>query len=183
LQQLKAWNRTDLRGDYLFDVQPDGAAKLDVGQRRKDLMDLYKIFRRDPMANPQWIMSQIAEVWGADLSEFMVQPQPDAPKPPAIRYSFKGEDLLNPITVAFLQKGGIEITPQDIQAAKALITDALGDVQMQQPMDGGAPADGSGGGDPSQPPTGTNPTHPGPPEQVDPINQRYQMNNGGPEGG
>ena len=89
----------------------------------------------------------------------------------AIRYSFKGEDLQNPLSLIVLQKSGVVFTPQDIAAAKQLIAQASvmqpPPVPMAQP---GAPPPAEPGS--MVPPAGVAP-HPGPAQVVQPIDRRY----------
>jgi hypothetical protein len=69
-------------------------------------------------------------------------------------FSFKGEDLLNPLCVAVMIQGGVQITPDLIQQAHTLIQTATG---IPAPPLSPSP------GVPGMPPTTPTPGQPQPP--------------------
>jgi len=170
---LTAWDRQKIRGDFAFECKPDAAVKVDVGQKRVESLNVYKLLRRDPLANGAEILKSVLEWHGFDLQKTMAKPAPPPPKPPALRYTFKGADLTNPMVVALVQANSEKpITPQDLQAAVALMQQA--GIPAMPPEVMPVPQPGQDG----QPPTveqvmkGQAP-HPGPVEQVQPLNVRY----------
>lgn len=169
---LQAWDRTKIPGEYTFDASADAALSNEVGQKRQELQGIYKIMRRDPKINPQPLINKLLETYGMDPAEFAAEPSQPPPDKPNVRFSFKGEDLLNPVCVAIIQKGGQPISPADIEAAKILMRDA-GLMGAPPP-----PAPPIAQGPPlpptPAPPAPPNPGHPGPPAVVEPLNQRYE---------
>jgi hypothetical protein len=43
LKQLQAWDKSRVRGDYAFEAKPDAAVKIDVGQKRVESLNVYKL--------------------------------------------------------------------------------------------------------------------------------------------
>lgn len=176
-QGFLAWDRTKIRGDFLFEASPDAAVRVDVGQKRVESLNLYKLLRRDPLINPQSLVAEVLELHGLDpASTFAPPPQPQ-PQPANIRFAFKGEDLANPLTVALIQKSPTPITPAELEAAKALMGDA--GIPTLPPQIMNTPEPGQDGQPPSpeqieQAAGPENPGHPGPAPVVEPLNQRYE---------
>lgn len=175
IKKLEPWDRQTIRGDYIFEAKPDAALRVDVGQKRVELLNLYKMVRRDPLINAQALITDLLQVHGLDPSAFIVPPKEEPPKPPVVRYSFNSADLTNPIVVAIAQKTGTPITPEDIAAARALQADAgipiLPPQQMPLPKPEVVLSDEALAEmeEQAQPPQ-----HPGPPESVEPLNRRYE---------
>jgi len=166
LASLQAWNKEMIRGDFIFEAKPDSQLRVDVGQKRAESLNLYKLLRKDPLINPQGLVQEVLLMHGIDPTKAMAPPQPPKEEPPKKSYSFKGEDLLNPIVVAIIQQGPDPLTPDDIAAAKKLIEDAAGiEDPSMVPSPGQPPSEGA--------PTGENPEHPGPADVVQPLNRRY----------
>jgi hypothetical protein len=167
MKQLQAWDRTKIPGDYVMEISPDAAQRVDIQQRRNDLQKLYTLARQDPYINPEMILREWVVTLGMDPSQVVVKPQ-KKDEPPAVSYRFAGTDLTNPFVIAVLQKSGTEITPEDIKAAKKLIVDSLGEeVPPDAPLlPGQAPTATTG-----QPP---NPPHGGTPPVQAPITKRFE---------
>jgi len=177
VKSLEPWDRSTIRGDYIFEAKPDAALRIDVGQKRVEGLNLYKMIRRDPLVNAQALLTDLMQMHGLDPQAYLVPPKEEPPKPPVVRYSFTSADFTNPLVVAISQKTSTPLTPADIKAAQAMMVDAgipvLPPQQMPMPKpevvlgdDALAQIDEAG-----QPPQ-----HPGPPESVTPINQRYERN-------
>src|SRR5690606_17300660 len=116
------WDKSAIRGDFLFELAPDSAVRVDVGQKRAEWLNVYKLLRRDPRINGEQLLRTGLELHGMDPTKLLVPPQPPAPPPPTIRYSFSGADLTNPIVVAIVQKHSpAPISPDDLKAALALM--------------------------------------------------------------
>lgn len=166
IASLQPWNKMLIRGDYVFEAKPDSQLRLDVSQKRAEALNMYKLLRKDPLINPQAMVAEVLELHGIDPTKVMVQPQPQAPAPPKFNYSFKTEDLVNPIAVGIIQKSPHALSPEDIEAAKKLIQAAAGM---------GLPTDPTGNVVEGQviKPTGENPPHDGPADVVQPLNRRY----------
>lgn len=193
LASLQAWDRRTIRGDFLFKARPDAAVHVDVGQKRIESLNLYKLLRRDPLINPQFLVMELVELHGYDPSKVMAKPEPPQPKPANIRFSFDGPDMANPMIVALVQKNSpTPLNPEDLAAAKALMKDAgipeLPATIPPMPVPGkdGQPPSldqlGGGGDEPRpEPKDGQAPelAHEGPAAEVTPLNQRYEMGNAG----
>lgn len=179
VRSLMPWDKTMIRGDFIFEAKPDSQLKLDVSQKRAEALNLYKLLRKDPLINPQGLVLEVLQLHGIDPSKGMVPQQPPQPPPPKMSYSFKGEDLMNPIVVAIIQKGPSPLTAQDIAAAKLLIQDAAKLLEVNPPPQG----DVVDAESVKRVPTGEQPEHPGPADVVQPLNRRYsEQGSTGPEG-
>jgi hypothetical protein len=198
---LQAWDKMAIRGDFLFEAKPDSAVKVDVNQKRVEALNLYKLVRRDPLINPQALVSDIMELHGLDPTKVMVPPPQPQPKPAALRFSFAGEDLTNPMVVSLVQKNSpTPLTPEDIQKAMELML--IAGLPAMPPQELNVPQPGEDGqpmspeqiaeeaekqapeGDSSTPipnPAEQQPVRlaqPGPMPKVDELGQRYEMGNG-----
>jgi len=164
-QAMQPWNKELISGEYIFEAKPDSQLRLDVNQKRNEALNLYKLLRKDPLINPTGLVQELLELHGLDPSKGMAKQEPPKPEPPKISYSFKGEDLMNPLVVAVMQKGPTPITAQDIAAAQQLLASvsALPQPMGEQPLPGGEP----------QEPTGASPEHPGTPEVVQELDRRF----------
>ena len=193
-QALQAWDRRAIRGDFMFKARPDAAIRIDVGQKRTESLNLYKLLRRDPLINPQFLVMELLELHGYDPTKVMAPPEQPQPKPANIRFSFSGEDMANPMVVALVQKNSpTPLEPEDIAAAKKMMGDAgIPELPptvppMPKPGENGQPPSMdqlSAGADDAprpEPRDGQPPelAHPGPAAEVTPLNQRYEVGNTG----
>ena len=122
--QLWAAPKTLLAGAYRYEVQVDSGKYLDTEAMRRQLIQVYQMTRQDPLINPRPVIEKLLSAWGVDPAEGIAQPQPASPPPPQVGVSFKGEDFspLSPqfdLVVKMAQQGGWQITPEDIEKAKA----------------------------------------------------------------
>lgn len=174
IAKLQPFIGTATPGEYFFKTKPDSQLKLDAQQERSESLNLYKLLRQDPLINPTALVGAVLEKHGIDPTKVFAPPQPPKKEGPKVAYSFKGEDLLNPIAVALIQKGDTPLTPEDIAAAKALIGDVTDGLV-------GTPPTGAAGGAPpaagGPPPTGATPPHPGPAAKVPDLGRRYEHEN------
>lgn len=178
-QVLVGWDKDRVPGKYVFEARPDAAVRLDVSQKKANILNLYKLIRQDPRVNPDYILGQLFEANDLDPSEAFAPPaKPEEPKPKPATFSFKGDDLANPMAVALIQK----VTPiesQEIQAARLLMADCgipvapAAIVPDTTHVDAGPPA-----GDAQGPPNGQSAPHPGITSEVTPLNRRYEQNGG-----
>lgn len=171
VKQLSAWDRNSIPGDYIFEIAPDASQRLDVNDRLNRLMKMYTLARQDQMLNPQPLLREIVALQGLDVEASIQQPAPQ-PDKPSVGFSFKGEDLGGPnapMVIAILQKSGINITADDIAAAKRLYVDAAGETVA--PVPGAAPP-GAPGAPPAAP--ALHPEHGGTPPVQEPITKRFE---------
>lgn len=122
--QLWAQFKPLLAGGYRYEVQVDSGKYLDTEAMRRQLIQVYQMTRQDPLINPRPVIEKLLSAWGIDPAEGIAQPQPASPPPPQVGVSFKGEDFspLSPqfdLVVKMAQQGGWQITPEDIEKAKA----------------------------------------------------------------
>jgi hypothetical protein len=113
-----------LAGGYRYAMQVDSGKYLDMEGNRRQLVQFYQMTRQDPLINSQPTITKLAEAFGIDPAEFLAQPKPPQPPPPQAAFSLKGEDLspLSPqftLAIKMAQQGGWQISPQDVEAAKA----------------------------------------------------------------
>jgi hypothetical protein len=176
---LEAWDREKVPGKYVFSARPDAAARIDMAQKRASSLNFYKLTRQDNLINPQKTIADLFEAHDIDPAEgFAPPPPPQEEKPKVPSFSFRGEDLANPMVVALIQKT-TPITPQELQAARLLMGDAgipiapattLPDTTQ---VAGGPPA----GGPP--PVNGETAPHGGMTGEVLGIGRRYEAGSGG----
>jgi hypothetical protein len=172
---LEAFDRERVPGKYTFSARPDAATRVDMGQKKAEALNRYKLMRRDELVNPQRLIADIFEASDVDPTEgFAPPPQPTPPVPKQPSFSFKGEDLVNPMVVAIVQRL-MNIEAKEIQAARLMMADSGVPVapattlpDTQQVEEAAAPG--------APPINGKNPGHPGLPPEVTPINQRYSEN-------
>lgn len=169
------WNPKSLAGEYVYYIRPDSTVLLDADQRIERDMKLLNMVGKSGFVNPEPLLEEIIELSGHDPAELMKQPEAPPPDQPNIGYSFKGEDLLNPIAIALLMRAGQAPTPQELQQAIALLQAAM-QGGMQPPVDPNAPPGAPPvGGPPGMPPAGPSsppgaPSGPVPPG-VGPVGQ------------
>ena len=157
-----------LAGGYGYNLRVDSGKYLDIEADRRQWMQVYGSLRQDPMINPRPLLKKVAEVWGMDPSELIVEPQKPQPELKA-SVSFKGEDLnpSNPafaINIAILRQGGWQIDEAAIVEAQK---QASAVTQGLLPVSGVGP-------DPKARPPG----HPGTQPKAPTINQHVMDETG-----
>lgn len=160
--RLWAQFKPALAGGYGYNLRVDSGKYLDIEADRRQMLQFYNQVRQDPFVNPRLILKDLAEKFGYDPSEFIVEPQKPGKELKA-SVSFKGEDLnpSNPafaINVAILRQGGWQIDEASIVEAQK---QASGVTQGMVPVSGVGP-------DPNAPPP---PPHPGAAAMAPTINQ------------
>jgi hypothetical protein len=160
---LQTWDRNTIAGDFIFEIAPDAAQRVDIGARRTEIQKMFTLVRQDSMVNAEPLLREWFSLNGFDPATCVVKPQPQ-PDKPNIGFSFKGEDLANPIAVAVMQKSGMQVTEDEITAAKKMIIDAGGNPlpPAPQPPTSGAPGAPAAG------------PHEGTPPVVEPITKRFE---------
>ncbi len=162
VQKLATWDRTSINQKFVFDVRSDSMVRLDAQQLVQQLNSVLNITAQSGFVNPKGLIKRILEASGVDPGDVLVDPQPKAPEPPKMSYSFKGEDLNNVIALAIIMGGPNAPTIEEINAAKAMLTmSTTGGPGAGAP--GGAPA-----GAPQAPGLGGPPPPPPPPGQTHP---------------
>jgi hypothetical protein len=149
------WNKQTIAGRWAYAIKPDSGLDLDEATERKNALDVYNMIGKDPLVDRSYLLTELAPALHLDPQRLKAQPQPPKPDHPSLSFSFKGEDLLNPLAVAVMLQGGVTVTPDMIQQAHTLIQTATG-----IPAPPVSPSPGVPG---MPPPTTPPPGPPGPP--------------------
>lgn len=115
--QFVEWNNLAIAGDFVYEVEPDSSLRVDVVQDRADAVKLYQMTANDPNVNRVPLLEWVFRRHNLDPGKILVQQLPEAkPEPPKINFSFKGEDLFNPIVLSILNQLGVQLDPNLVQA-------------------------------------------------------------------
>lgn len=117
-KRLESWDRQRINQKFVFDVRADSTVRLDAGQLLQQLTSVLNVTAQSGFINPKPLIKRIIELNGLDPAEVMVDPTPKGPEPPKISYSFKGEDLANPLVLAIINQSGQGPTAEGIALAK-----------------------------------------------------------------
>lgn len=161
---IQAWDRHTVAGDFVFDIKPDSALRIDAAQERSDSIHLYQMMANDPYINRYKLAEAVIRRHGLDPTHMMKQPDPKGPPDPNISYRFSGTDFLTPalpIILKILEAGGVQIDAGLAQQVMAQMTSGYLNANH---VPGGPPA--------------PNTTHGGPAEQVTPLS-KHQFTQGG----
>jgi hypothetical protein len=162
---LAQWGQQQARYDYAFRVKPDAALKIDINGKRNEVLNLYKLLRRDPMIEPTSLVAEVLMAHGLDPAKHLAKPKPPEPPLPKMSITMKGEDLsTSPICLAIFMNGGKPPDEAQIEAAKLMLADSV----QPSKSDPVAPM-------PANEAVEKQVTeHGGMPEKVDPLGQRYE---------
>lgn len=169
-ERLVPVNQDTLAGEYAFDIKADSSERVDLTTRQANIVKVYNLLANSPSVNRSALEREIIELHGLDPKKIEAEPKEPAPDKPNVSYRFGGEDLLNPLAVAILQKSGVNITPDEIKAAALMVKDAIAQMREAQ-LPPPAPPTG-GGPPPGVVPPGQQPPAVEPPETNDPILKR-----------
>jgi len=167
-KQWATWDKHTIAGRYAYQIKPDSGIDLDEATTRKQALDAYNFLAKDPLVDRSYLLAELAPALHLDPQRLKAQPEPPKPDRPTLGFSFKGEDLLNPLAVAVMIQGGVQVTPDMIQQAHTLIQTATGiPAPPISPLPGvpgmptTTPTPGHPGPPPPPPPPAGQPTHPG----------------------
>jgi hypothetical protein len=165
-QRLESWDRQRINQKFVADVRADSTVRLDAQQLLQQLTSVLNITAQSGFINPKPLIKRILELNGVDPAEVLVDPQPKGPEPPRISYSFKGEDLANPIVLAIINKTGQGPAPEDVMAAQKELLSLIIPIQSDNEDEGMPPTTApiAPGGPAPTPPAGAvepNPEVPG----------------------
>ena len=119
---LWAQYKHHLAGGYNYTLHVDSGKYLDIEADRRQILQFYGQVRQDPFINPRLILKEMAEKFGYDPAEFVVEPQKPQ-KDLKASVTIKGE-LLDPalpqfpIYISLLRQGGWEISEDDVKLAQ-----------------------------------------------------------------
>jgi hypothetical protein len=134
-----------------YSILADSTVLVDAQQRLERLNAFLNTYAKSGWINLEPILKEIATLVGLDPTTVVVPPKPQSPEPPNISLRLTGgQDMMNPLLLAFMIKAGQAPEPELVEKAKALIQNS---VQMQQPL---PPVQGM----PPGPPTNTGEANP-----------------------
>lgn len=166
-----------------YSILADSTVLLDSNQRLQRLMQFINFTAKSGRVDIEPVLKEIATLSGLDPNVVIIPPAPKPPVEPNISLRLTGtEDMLNPITLAFLIKSGQAPTSEQIAQAKELINEAVTPPMMVPPQlgpDGQViPSDPIMTPDPAAPEVGkANPQW----SALDRVNQRVLEREGGPQ--
>lgn len=114
-----------------YSILADSTVLVDSQQRLERLNNFVNTYAKSGYVVLEPILKEIATLIGLDPSTVIKAPEPQSPPPPNISLRLTGgEDMMNPLLLAFMLKTGQAPEPELIEKAKALIQSS---VQMIQP--------------------------------------------------
>lgn len=139
-----------------YSILADSTVLLDSNQRLERLNNFVNHYGKSGWVNLEPVLKEVAQLIGLDPNSVIVAPKPQEPEQPNISLRFTGgEDMMNPLLLAFMLKTGQAPDQQLIEKAKELIQQAVVPAQPAQPAPGGPPMGPGGpimpGADPNMP--------------------------------
>ena len=120
--QWIALDRSNISGEFFFDLDVTSMAKKNKEVERKQNIDKYQMLRQDPFENPVKLLEDVHKSFDdKDIKSRITPPPPPEPEPeqPKISISLRLEamDLQNPAIFQLLNTQGIKIQaePKDMQ--------------------------------------------------------------------
>jgi hypothetical protein len=141
VKALQAWDMQAIQGKYAFRAKPDSALRVDADVERRQALALYNLLGKDPNVNRVELLTSVLQKHNLDPHKIVVQTPPPTPHPDAakINFSFKGDDLGNPMVLAILQQCGIQLpTPQELAGMPSAPEQAVPPGQQPSPPHPGA---------------------------------------------
>lgn len=109
-----------------FSILTDSTVLLDAGQKLSRLNQFVDTYAKSGWINVEPVLQEIATLVGLDPTVVVQAPSPKPPVEPNISLRLTGvEDMLNPLTLAFLIKSGQAPAPDLIEQAKQLIQQSV----------------------------------------------------------
>lgn len=143
-----------------YSILADSTVLLDANQRLQRAINFFNFCMKTGWLAPEPVLREIASLSGFDPSEVIQAPQPKNVDPPNISLRLTGtEDMMNPLTLAFLMKSGQAPSSDLIEQAKQLINAAVTPPPNAQPA---PPQVGPDGMPLPPPPPGMTPAPPPP---------------------
>lgn len=147
-----------------YSILADSTVLLDSNQRRERLMEFINFTAKSGWINIEVVLKEMATLSGLDPAIVVRPPEPRPPSEPNFSVRLTGmQDLMNPLPLGFLIKGGQAPDLKMIEAAKVLIQNSVMPPAIQpdpmNPMGGGIPPMGPDG-QPLPDPTGEMPQPP-----------------------
>lgn len=109
-----------------YSILADSTVLIDSNQRLERLNYFMDKYTKTGWVNLEPVLKEIATLIGLDPNTVIVAPQPKTPPEPNISLRLTGgEDMMNPLLLAFMIKAGQAPDPKLIEQAKALIQGAV----------------------------------------------------------
>lgn len=109
-----------------YSILADSTLLLDSNQRIERLKDFVNFTAKSGWLELESVLKELATLHGLDPAVVIRPPAPNPPVEPNISLRLTGtEDMMNPLTLAFLMKSGQAPDPELIEKAKALINAAV----------------------------------------------------------
>lgn len=123
-----------------YSILADSTVLVDSQQRLQRLNDYVNTYTKTGFVALEPCLREIATLIGLDPNVAVKAPDPAQPPPPNISLRLTGgEDMMNPLLLAFMLQTGQGPKPELIEQAKALIQSAVMAQQPQQPPVGPPP--------------------------------------------
>lgn len=130
-----------------YSILPDSTVILDARQRLKMINDFVNMYAKSGWVNLEPILKEAATLSGLDPNTAVKAPEPQHPDPPNISLRLTGtQDMMNPLTLAFLIKSGQAPEPELIDKARQIIQQAVAVQPPQVGPDGQPLPQGINGG-------------------------------------
>jgi hypothetical protein len=120
----------ELLGGITFAIRADSTVLLSAEQRMAQLERQIDRLAQMPGADVQPLVAEWLELGGSDPTKILHPPQPKQPEP--LNISLKGEDLMNPMALAFTYRTGQGPSPDDLSASIKAFQAALSAVVTGQ---------------------------------------------------
>jgi hypothetical protein len=143
----------EISSSLSFSILADSTLLLDSNQRLERLNNFVNHYGKSGWVNLEPVLKEIAQLIGLDPTSVVVPPKPQQPEQPNISLRFTGgEDMMNPLLLAFMIKAGQAPDQPLIEKAKELIQQAVVPAQAPQQGPGGPPMGPGGPVMPGAPP-------------------------------
>jgi hypothetical protein len=109
-----------------YSILADSTVLVDSKQRLEQLNNFVNTYAKSGFVNVEPVLQEIATLVGLDPTTVIRKPEPQSPPPPNISLRLTGgEDMMNPLLLAFMLKTGQAPEPELIDKAKALIQSSV----------------------------------------------------------
>ena len=123
-----------------YSILVDSTVLLDAQQRLTQLNNFVNTYAKSGWINVEPVLKEIATLVNLDPSTVVVKPEPQNPPPPNISLRLTGgDDMMNPLLLAFMLKTGQAPDPQLVEKAKELIQMSVSMTGPQTPPAGPMP--------------------------------------------
>ena len=137
VKRLEAWDRSKIAGKFVATARQDASVLQDAAARTNQIMKFLNIAGKSGRINIDPILAELAALSGLDPAGVLLPPAQPKQEDPNMSFRVSGlQDLLNPLTLAFLIKSGQAPDPSHVAAAKQLLLDSQSPPAPPQPPQG-----------------------------------------------